>query len=93
MTRDEQRAACIKAMERAFYERSSSGEPTSVYNCMVAAFDALNGLVRVCPVEATLEMMARATDTIYAGDDAEAAAVYELMSATGDLTDPPEKKT
>jgi hypothetical protein len=46
MTRDEHRNACIEAMEEAFHKRTA-GDPTSIYNCMIAAFDALGQIAVV----------------------------------------------
>lgn len=91
MTRDEYRKACIEAMEEAFYVRSS-GEPASVYDCMVAAFDALHGVARVNQIEATEEMINTLDDSWFDVPICDIGEVFEILSATGDLTNPPEKK-
>ena len=93
MTRNDHRAQCIEAMEEAFYKRSS-GTPTSVYDCMSAAFDSLHGIAVVNPIEATNEMI-RAGVVILEDEPhaySDAISCWNAMSAAGDLTNLPEKK-
>ncbi len=57
---------------------------------MNAALDSLHGIARVVPVETTAKMIASVDDI--AIPDAACIAIYAAMSASGDLTNPPEVK-
>jgi hypothetical protein len=86
--RDEHRAKCFEAMECAW--------PASVRvpprEALIAAFDALHGIARVNPIEATEEMVkaGRFADT---NEGYYFSELWRAMSITGDLTDPPEGKS
>lgn len=92
MTRDEQRAACFKAMKVAFINPEWPGIPhlsnDEIFTIRISsAFDSLHGLARVNPIEATEEMLFAARNYF-----ADGLGAYEAISAAGDLTNPPEKK-
>jgi hypothetical protein len=89
MTNDEHRKACIEAMEEAFYKRTS-GEPTSIYEAMIAVFDSIRTAgVRAVPIVATEEMM-RVSDVLCEGllftDTLPIDEMWIAMSSAGDLT-------
>lgn len=93
--RTQHRRACIEAMEEAFYNRTS-GEPTSIYEAMTAAFDAIaTADSRVVPNGATEEMVAagRAANLDKYSNEGLYQRIWRAMSAAGDLTNPPENKS
>lgn len=58
-----------------------------------AAFDSLHGIVFVDPIEATVEMIIAGREAVVRSRAGEASIEsYRAMAATGDLTNPPEKK-
>lgn len=73
MTKDELRKQCIGAIKRSLTNRISLHEDAE------AAFDALHGLVRVVPIEATEEM-----NQVYWRSSA--GKLFDAMAAAGDLT-------
>jgi hypothetical protein len=99
MTRDEHRAACIKAMAIAWLSKRGYPE-TDVPDWLMrqtieeqtAALDALRSAgARVVPIEATEEMI----DAAYLPESPRRGAsreIWDAMSAAGDLTNPPEGK-
>ena len=84
VTRDEARAKCLEAMETAWIK--SGANNLKVADAMAAAFDALNGIARVDPIEATEEMID--AGLYYA----QLVEIWRAMSAAGDLTNGPENK-
>jgi hypothetical protein len=96
MTPAEHRAkCCIDAMIEAYVLQLKNNSCSSLRQCMTAAFDALHGIARVNPIEATEEMcQAAATlgDRAYPGWPG-FSGYWDAMAAAGDLTRAPEKKT
>jgi hypothetical protein len=91
---DEHRAKCIDAMIGAYVLQLKNDSCSSLRQCMTAAFDALHGIARVNPIEATEEMcQAAATlgDRVYPGWPG-VSGYWDAMSAAGDLTMPPGNK-
>lgn len=82
MTRDEHRAKCIEAQALAYVKRWQDG--ASRADSFAAAFDALHGLARVTPLEATDEMIDAAKPIC------PDIGTYKAMAAAGDLTNPPK---
>lgn len=98
--RDEQRAKCLEAQIQAARNATSGysvfqGEYITgdirLIDVFTAAFDSLNGTARVCPIEATEEML-NSVPHLSEWLHHDLKADYRRMSATGDLTNPPEKK-
>ena len=87
-SRDEARAKCIEVIGTALIATEDSGD---VLVEAAAAFDALHGLARVVPVEATEKMVAAVA---YGTKEylRHVEAMFETMSTAGDLTNPPETK-
>jgi hypothetical protein len=82
VTRDEHRAACIEAMRAAFYARTS-GERTSVYEALTAAFEAIpTAGADVVPTEATVEML------LHGSLQSTLSGVWRAMRIVGSLTNP-----
>jgi hypothetical protein len=76
IVRDKHRAKCIEAMAIGM---TGCASDESIEDA-AAAFDALHGIARVVPIEATEEMMGYGEDGI--------REVWKEMSAAGDLTNP-----
>ena len=101
MTRNEARAKCIEAGTTAILQKRyglrdirSNGDIVKITRDeFTAAFDALPlADVRVVPVEATEEMVEAAARDWDGRMSARSSGVWGAMSATGDLTNPPETK-
>jgi hypothetical protein len=93
MTRDEHRAKCIEAMVDAAQKIRAPWVLTLILRqvwvkVMAAAFDALYGIARVVPVEATPKMI----EEYELSDYENIGEVWSALSALGDLTNPPEGK-
>lgn len=94
MTLDEHRNACIEGMAAAIaqtpWENISGWSRNAFLRKATRAFDSLNGIAFVDPIEATEEMVRAAygpqTNIAYA------RTVFHAMAAAGNLTNPPEKK-
>lgn len=87
--RDEQRKACIEAIERA----AAANAAGTSREWATAILDALNGLARVCPIEATNEMLQAGARIL--GQESgwsDSMSCWNAMTATGDLTNPPGRK-
>jgi hypothetical protein len=80
MTRDEHREKCIEALASA-YHRFNKRLPA-----MERAFDALNGVARVVPIEATEEMIAAGGRTEF---DYHLGNSIDAANYAGDLTNQP----
>ena len=80
MTRDEAREKCFEAQTLAYVKAWQAGE--SRLDCFRAAFDTLNGIARVVPIEATEEMIMHANLSSNRG----AEMMWKIMSTWGDLT-------
>jgi hypothetical protein len=106
MTRDEYRAKCIEAMAdlalagKVIYADENPKELLFTRDnwivIMTAAFDALRGIARVNPIEATEEMHVAAKER-RESDKAKGlptpwGQVWKAMSTTGDLTKTPESR-
>jgi hypothetical protein len=93
MTRDEHRAKCIEAMARTLCDRNEPGPEWQDYvPDATAALDALRGLARIVPIEATEEMIDAAYLRGIHDHFAEEREAWRAMSAAGDLTNTPERK-
>jgi hypothetical protein len=95
MTRDEARAKCIEAMVEGGNKLRRGHGPS--WETMAAAFDALHGIARVDPVEATEKMITAARAARQAHKDMSMPellddTLWRAMSAAGDLTNGPETK-
>jgi hypothetical protein len=83
MTNDEQRKVCVSMVHGTLIGlgyNATLEEATDI-------FDAVYGLARICPIEATAEMLEAAQN--YFG---EGLTAYYAIAAAGDLTKPPEVK-
>jgi hypothetical protein len=93
MTPAEHRVKCIEAVATAMihdmfapHELPVCDELWRKYvHTATAAFDALHGIARVVPIEATHEMIYTIGPPF-----AWNSRIFGYMSAAGDLTDPPE---
>jgi hypothetical protein len=101
VTRDEARAMCIEAMDRAFIRAAPYLDFSMVgrRRALTAAFDSLSKTgVHVVPTAATAEMMEAATNEAHGHDSnlqialSRIPIVFAAMAAAGDLTDAPETK-
>jgi hypothetical protein len=96
MTPADHRAQCIEAMAAKYrleFERIWSGSRPAYAEAillMTAAFDALNGIARVNPVEATQEMIEIGYAAYEHHGDLDSA--FADMAEHGDLTRPPWHK-
>lgn len=100
MTSDELRQQCIDAMEVAADNAlpclcDKDGHPISpgdFHAAIEAAFDAMHGLVRLEPPEATPEMIEAGAMKVsypaYSEAGRVATNVWRVMAAAGDLTRP-----
>lgn len=88
----EQRASIIEAIARtlAILYGGNADLWKDFEEEATAIFDAQHGLARVCPIEATEEMIAAARELRYM--EPVLNQQWRLMSASGDLTNLPEKK-
>lgn len=86
MTRDEWRAKCIEAIETVLRDRFHFDSPVDRHTLAENLFNAQHDRVRVCPIEATDEMLDPRVES--EGQ----RRTWRFMSAVGDLTNPPEKK-
>jgi hypothetical protein len=96
--------ACARAIEVVLLARWDPARPISLLGTALAVLDSLHGIARVDPVEATEEMIRCGAALVrkkwfeneaktYQGKwEALARSAFEAMSATGDLTNPPEEK-
>lgn len=85
MTRADDRAKCIKAIDSVLIANGHFSPTTAT-----SAFDALHGIARVVPFEATEEIL----DSVYDYNMPEGspnAVDWECMTRVGDLTNPPER--
>jgi len=97
MTRDEHRAKCIEAMaysmSKWWIEENMAGWKYLATVMAMTAFDALHGIARVVPIEATGKMIA-ASDIYWQSEFpgfptmADVEGMWRAMSAAGDLTNP-----
>jgi hypothetical protein len=91
--RDEHRKACIEAMIGGYaavgLSQGDIGKFKLHTQAITAAFDALHGIARVNPIEATEEMQ-HAGSIMIDGPWSGARMCYEEMTELGDLTNPPE---
>lgn len=83
--------ARIKPGEISFWDSLPFVEQQIYLDAMAVAFDAQYGLARVCPIEATEEMI----EASYICDDCrkprDEKTTWRAMSAAGDLTNPPSE--
>ena len=84
MNSAEHRARCIEAIETVLLKRFGYGWPL-LDVIATEIFDALHGIARVVPTEATPEMELAAIK-------APIGRTWHDMSAAADLTNPPEGK-
>jgi len=87
MDKSELREKVIEAMLSAYWEKWSEGDgcgsSATARDCMTAVLDALHGIVRVNPPEATEEMIKAGHNFGY----------YAVMAAAGDITQPKGTKS
>jgi hypothetical protein len=94
---DEHRAKCITSITKALYNAIPGSEESwpiwKAEEVATATFDALNGIARVDPIEATGKMIA-ASDIYWQSEFpgfptmADVEGMWRAMSAAGDLTNP-----